>query len=176
MGLDDSAEMCDATLKMMEEVAADGSRLLDASWDPLASLASKYPEFAAWRTEHTARTVKAPDGSQHAVHKLILAEARSPTDAAGGNGQATARTIKLAEEMANAAVVAMRDPRRAIHRLLLSEDGEFSVGKDPSRNAKTKGAHATNDRVESNFACVDLLMRMFRYATVESISGMAQQM
>ena len=78
--------------------------------------------------------------------------------------------------MANAALVAMRDPRRAIASLLTSQDGECAAGKDPAAHAATVGAHVTNDRVESNFGCVDMLMRMFRYSTAENISGMAQQM
>jgi hypothetical protein len=73
--------------------------------------------------------------------------------------------------MANAALTAMRDPRRAISSLLTSQDGEFSVGKDPTVHQATVGAHVTTDRVESNFGCVDILMRMFRYATAENISG-----
>ena len=70
----------------------------------------------------------------------------------------------------------MRDPRRAIAELLTSQDGAYSVGKDPSLHKATAGAHVTNCRVESNFGCVDILVRMFRYATTENISGMAQQM
>ena len=158
----------------MVAVAADGSKLLDTTWDPWAPLADKYPAFTAERQRQMAKTIKSPDGTPHPIHKLILAEARDPSGA--GNKQATPRVVELAAEMANAALTAMRDPRRAISDLLLSQDGKFSVGKDSSRNAATTGAHATNDRVESNFGCVDTLMRMFRYATVESISGMAQQM
>ena len=57
----------------------------------------------------------------------------------------------------------------------LLQDGEFAVGKDPSKHKATAGAHVNNSRVESNFGCVDILMRMFRYATVENVSGVAQQ-
>ena len=78
--------------------------------------------------------------------------------------------------MAEAALFAMRDPRRSISSMLVSQGGKFAVGADPGRNAATAGAHATNDRVESNFGCLDILMRMWRHATVESVSGMAQQM
>jgi hypothetical protein len=174
MGLDDSAEMCDFTEKMLVELAADGSRLLDAEFDPYAPLCSKYPDFAAWRQKHMGRKFAATDGTPHNVHQTTLTEARDPTTP--GGIQATPRTISLIEEMAAAGLVAMRDPRRAIAGLLQSQDGEFSVGADPARNAATKGAHATNDRVESNFGCIDMLLRMFRYASMDAISGMAQQM
>lgn len=60
-------------------------------------------------------------------------------------------------------------------RTLCMQDGKFAAGKDLKRAKATKGTHVTNDRVESNFGCVDLLMRMFRNATVENISGVAQQ-
>ena len=83
--------------------------------------------------------------------------------------------MTLAQEMANAALVAMRDPRRAICSLLTSQEGEFAIGKDESKHTATAGAHVTNCRVESNFGCIDTLMRMFRYATVENVSGIAQQ-
>ena len=42
-------------------------------------------------------------------------------------------------------------------------------------HAATVGANVTNDHVESNFGVYDMLARMFRGATVENISGMAQQ-
>eukprot|EP00966_Prymnesium_polylepis_P172813 3996746-Prymnesium_polylepis.1 len=66
--------------------------------------------------------------------------------------------------MANGALAAMRDPRRAISSLLTSQEGEFAAGKDPSVHKATVGAHVTTDRVESNFGCIDILMRMFRCA------------
>jgi hypothetical protein len=117
------------------------------------------------------QTIKAPDGTLHPIHELILKEARSPSGTAetSGNVQATPRVVTLAQEMANAALAAMRDPRRSITDLLLSQDGKFSVGKDPERNKATAGAHATNCRVESNFGCVDYLMRMFRCAAVSEV-------
>eukprot|EP00966_Prymnesium_polylepis_P332779 7388258-Prymnesium_polylepis.1 len=171
--LEDSSALMDLTEKMMEEIAADGRKLLDPQFDPFASLADKHPSFAAWRSEFLAREIRSPDGQSHPIHKLILAEARDPSSA--GNKQATARTITLAQEMANAALAAMRDPRRAISQLLLSTDGKFAVGVDATRSA-TAGAHQTNDRVESNFGCIDYLMRIFRYSSITGISAMAQQM
>jgi hypothetical protein len=163
-GLDDASELIDLTEQMMIAIAADGRKLLDPDFDPYAPLADKYSTFADWRSEHMERTIKSPDGQRHPIHKLVLAEARDPSGK--GNIDATARVITLAQEMANEALAAMRDPRRAISDLLLSQDGKFSVGKDPRRNKATAGAHTTNDRVESNFGCVDDLMRMFRFAAV----------
>ena len=174
--LDSSSEVLDLIEKVMAEVAADGRKLFDPSFDPFASIAEKQPLFQKWREEMMAYKVKAPDGSEHPIHAEALAEARTPADADGGNEQATERVVELAEKMAAAALVAMRDPRRAICSLLTSQDGEFAVGKDPSKQQATIGAHVTNCRVESNFGSIDILMRMFRYATVENVSGIAQQM
>ena len=154
----------------MIKVAADGHTLLDPSVDPFASIAAEQPSFKEWR----ASKLLASDAAESDIHRQTLSEARSPAGA--GNAQATERAVALAEKMANAALVAMRDPRRAICSLLTSQEGEFSMGSDPSKHAATAGAHVTNCRVESNFGCVDILMRMFRYATVENVSGMAQQM
>ena len=157
-GLDDSSELLDAIYDMMQAVAADGRRLLDPAYDPFASFAAKYPEFAAWRAAHAKEELKAADGTSYPIHAMVLAEAREPTRA--GNIQCEARVITLAEEMAEAALFAMRDPRRSISSMLVSQGGKFAVGADPGRNAATAGAHATNDRVESNFGCLDILMRI----------------
>ena len=167
--IDSSSRVMDLIEKAMVEVAADGHTLLDPSFDPFASIAAEQPVFEAWRQKLMGQTVKAFDGTPHLVNKLALAEARSSKGA--GNALATNMTVTLAEEMANAALVAMRDPKRAICSLLTSQDGEHAAGKDPSAHAATVGANVTNDRVESNFGCVDMLMRMYRYATVENISG-----
>ena len=160
--IDKSSGVLDLIEKMMVAVAADGHVLLDPSFDPFASIAAEQPAFQKWRERQQRRTAKAPDGSEHLVHSKVLSEARSPAGA--GNAQATERVVALAEKMANAALVAMRDPRRAICSLLTSQEGEFSIGKDPSKHAATAGAHVTNCRVESNFGCVDILMRMYRCA------------
>ena len=167
--IDSSSKVMDLVEQAMVEVAADGRRLLDPSFDPFASIAAEQPVFEAWRQKLMGQTVKAFDGTPHLVNKLALAEARSPKGA--GNLQATDTVVQLAEDMANAALVAMRDPKRAICSLLTSQDGEHAAGKDPSAHAATVGVNVTNDRVESNFGCVDMLMRMYRYATVENISG-----
>ena len=175
--IDSSSEVMDLVEQAMVAVAADGHTLLDPSFDPFASIAERQPLFAKWRADELQRTSLAADGkTSYEINRLILSEARSPSDAEGGNAQATERVVKLAEVMANAALVAMRDPRRAICDLLTSQDGKFAAGKDAGRAKATVGAHVTNDRVESNFGCIDALMRMFRYATVENISGVAQQM
>ena len=160
--IDSSSRVLDLIEEAMVKVAADGHTLLDPSFDPFAAIAAEQPAFADWRTELMQRKRKTPDGTQYAYNERALSEARSPAGA--GNAQATERAVKLAEEMANAALVAMRDPRRAICSLLTSQGGEFSVGKDPTKHAATVGAHVTNDRVESNFGCIDMLMRMYRCA------------
>ena len=172
--LDSSSDVLDLIEKAMVEIANDGHTLLDPSFDPFASIAAKQPAFREWREGLMQYTAKAPDGSLHRVHVSVLSEARSPAE--GGNAQATETVVKLAEEMATAALKAMRDPRRAICSLLTSQDSERAVGKDDAKHKDTAGAHVTNCRVESNFGCIDIVMRMFRYATVENISGMAQQM
>jgi hypothetical protein len=172
--IDSSSKVMDLVEKAMVEVAADGRRLLDPAFDPFEAIAAEQPVFKAWRDKLMAQQVKSFDGTPHKVNELALAEARSPKG--DGNTQAIDMTVRLAEEMANAALVAMRDPKRAICSLLTSQDGEHAAGKDPSAHAATSGANVTNDRVESNFGCVDMLMRMYRYAAVENISGMAQQM
>ena len=172
--IDRSSGVMDLIEKAMVAVAADGHTLLDPSFDPFESIAQEQPAFHEYREQRMQQTVKAADGTKHAVHAKVLSEARSPAGA--GNAQATEQVVALAEKMANAALVAMRDPKRAIASLLTSLDGEDAMGKDTARHAATAGAHVTNCRVESNFGCVDVLMRMYRHATVENISGMAQQM
>ena len=169
-----SSGVLDVIEKAMMEIAADGRKLLDPTFDPFKSIADEQQLFREWRDKLMQRTAAAHDGSTHTIHADALAEARSPQ--CSGNQQATGRVVALAEQMANAALVAMRDPRRAIASLLVSQDGADAVGKDASKHEATTGAHVTNCRVESNFGCVDILMRMYRYATVENISGVAQQM
>ena len=173
--IDSSSRLMDLVEKAMVEVAADGRRLFDPSFDPFAAIAAEQPLFCKWRDQLLQRTVASRDGSaRHPVHQWALQEARSSEGA--GNAQATEATVMLAQQMANAALVAMRDPTRAICSLLTSQDGEHAAGKDAAVHEATIGANVTNDRVESNFGCVDMLMRMYRYATVENISDMAQQM
>lgn len=108
------------------------------------------------------------------MHERALSEARSP--AGKGNSQATEMVVALAEKMANAALFAMRDPRRAIADKLTSQDGINAVGVSAAVHKAIKGAHTMNDHVESNFGSYDNVNRMFRYATVAHIGGIAQQM
>ena len=72
--------------------------------------------------------------------------------------------------------MAMRDPRRAIADKLSSQDGANAVGRLADVHEHTKDTHQMNDHVESNFGCYDLVAHMFRYTTVENLSGIAQQM
>ena len=103
-----------------------------------------------------------------------LEEARSPKGA--GGVQAQSKAVKLAEPMAQAGIDAMRDPKRAIAELLTQEDGTSGVGDTAAMHQATKGANVTNDSVESIFAKYDLVSHQFRYASVENLAGMAQQM
>ena len=120
-GLDDQSRVMDCVYDMMVAVAADGRTLLDPNFDPFASIAAEQRAFASWREKLLEKKIKSADGKEHPIHKLVLAEARDPKRA--GNKQATARVVSLAEEMATAALVIMRDPGRAIRDLLTSEDG-----------------------------------------------------
>ena len=82
----------------------------------------------------------------------------------------------LAEKMANAALVAMRDTKRAIAAKLSALDGAEAVGKNEKMHENTLGCHVMNDHVESNFGSYDTVARCFRYASVANVSGITQQM
>ena len=101
-------------------VAADGSKLFDSSFDPFAEIFATQPAFAAWRVARAQETMTAPDGTKHRVYESVLAEARNPSGK--GNMQATPTTIALAERMANSALKAMHDTKRAIAEKLSSQD------------------------------------------------------
>ena len=79
--------------------------------------------------------------------------------------------------MANAALVAMRDAKRAIADKLSSQDGAnaASSAKAARVHEATKGAHVNNARVESHFGKADNVMRTYRRSTTENYSGMVQQ-
>eukprot|EP00966_Prymnesium_polylepis_P243902 5641009-Prymnesium_polylepis.1 len=70
----------------------------------------------------------------------------------------------------------MRDSRRAIADKLTSQDGVNAAGKLSAARVHTVGAHQMNDHVESTFGCFDSVAHMFRYASAEHLSGLAQQM
>ena len=159
-----SSDMLDQLDAALTSIAADGHALLDPHLDPFAAIEKAQPLFAKRLAEQ--RT--------HAAHARVLAEARSPQGK--GNAQATETVVKLAEVMANAGLVAMHDPRRAIADKLTSQDGTNAVGKLSAIAEHSVGAHPMNDHVESNFGCYDSVAHMFRYATVENLSGVAQQM
>ena len=159
-----SSNMFDLLESALTSIANDGHALLDPHLDPFRSIELKQPLFAKHLAE--MRT--------HRIHARVLAEARNP--AGKGNIQATEKVVALAERMANAGLAAMRDGRRAIADKLTSQDGANSVGNLGAAHEKTKGDHQMNDHVESNFGCYDNVAHMFRYATVENLSGIAQQM
>ena len=121
------------------------------------------------------RVIKSPDGSTaHQVYERVLAEARQPADA--GNKQATAMVVELAEAMANAALVVMRDPKRACAEYLTSQDGARAMGNvSTAEHEATVGSNQTNDHVESNYGVYDYCSRIFRNACAASLSGLTQQ-
>ena len=79
--LNDSAEVLDLVEHMFIEIAADGHTLLDPSFDPFESIAQEQPAFHEYREQRMQQTVKAADGTKHAVHAKVLSEARSPAGA-----------------------------------------------------------------------------------------------
>mmetsp|Transcript_24056 Transcript_24056/g.59701 ORF Transcript_24056/g.59701 Transcript_24056/m.59701 type:complete len:566 (-) Transcript_24056:199-1896(-) len=159
-----SSQMLDDLEAVLKSIATDGHALLDPHLDPFARIEKQQPLFAKHLAE--LRT--------HAIHARVLEEARRPEGK--GNIQATEMCVKLAEVMASAGLAAMRDPKRAIADKLTSQDGANSVGNSAAAHEHGKGAHQMNDHVESNFGCYDLVAHMFRYATVENLAGLAQQM
>ena len=104
---------------MFKAVAADGHALLDPALDPFKEIADQQPLFREWRAAREARVTRSPDGTPYAIHKVALAEARSPAGA--GNAQATEMVVALAEKMANGALAAMHDSKRAIADKLTSQ-------------------------------------------------------
>ena len=102
---------------------------------------------------------RASDGTPHRIYERALAEARQPVGA--GNKQATARTVELAQAMAEAALVVMRDPKRAVADKLTDLDGCNAVGNvSAGLHDATAGSHQTNDSVESKYGCYDYASRV----------------
>ena len=85
-----------------------------------------------------------PDGELVETHReryaATLHEARCGTPAS------TPMAVELAQRMANAALVAMRDSKRAIADKLSSQEGAnaVSTAKSAKVHEKTKGAHVMN--------------------------------
>ena len=155
-------------------IAADGRKLLDANLDPFAEIATSQPAFAAWRAERALQEQTAPDGTPYRVYERSLAEAQSATSP--GAVQATPMTIALAERMANCALVAMHDTRRAIAEKLTSQDGACAPAKRQRMHEATIGAHVNNSRCESIFGSYDYVGHIFRKAAASVLGGLAQQM
>ena len=170
-----SNKLLDETYDLMVAVAANGSALLDPSLDPFASIATTQPKFAKHRRTQQEKKVFAPDNTPHLVHVRTLEEARNPSTE--GGRATTPITIELAQRMANAALVAMRDSRRAIVDKLSSQDGAnaANAAKAARVHEATKGAYVNNARVESHFGKADNVMRSYRRSTTENYSGMVQQ-
>ena len=142
----ESNEVLDMLYDCMVAIAADGSELLSPLLDPFLAVAFAQPKFAARRAERLQQTVRAPDGTLHLSYELTLAEARTPKQK--GGAQATPRVIELAQRMANGALVAMRDTKRAIADKLSSQGGANSAAATGAATvrAATKGAHVMNDQ------------------------------
>jgi len=168
-----SNRLLDIIYDLMVKVAEDGHVLLDPELDPFAPIAAEQPKFAARRAARMRETVTAPDGTRHRSYVRTLEEARDPT--APGNQQSTPIMVELAQRMANGALVAMRDAKRAIAAKLTSEDGDECVAKSARVHEATKGAHVMNDHVETNYGIYDQRSRTFRNCSAENISGMVQQ-
>ena len=155
-------------------IAADGRKLLDPTFDPFTEIADSQPAFKAWREARAEETVTSADGTKHRVYERVGAEARTAT--LKGNVQATARTVALAERMANAALVAMYDTKRAIREKLTSQDGACAPGKRQKMHKATIGAHVNNSRCESMFSSYDYVGHIFRGASSAILGGLGQQM
>ena len=101
-------------------------------------------------------------------------EARQPTHAA--NQGTTPLTVELAELMAAAALEKIRDPKLALSDWLTETNGINAIGNNTAAHAVTRGAHMTNDRVESIFGCFDYNFRRFLGISPEAAAGMALMM
>ena len=167
-----SNKLLDKTYDLMATVAADGSKLFDPQLDPFAEVAASQPKFAEHRRKQLLEEIKAPDGTLYLSHIRTLEVARSPATEA-----TTPIAVELAQRMANAALVAMRDRKRAIADKLSSQEGANSANaaKSARVHEKTMGAHVMNAHVESHFGKADNCMRTYRNATAENIAGMVQQ-
>lgn len=166
----------DAIEGLLEQIAADGEVLLDPELDPFAAIAQEQPLFRQWREHVQDEEIQAPDGrTRFKWYSLVLNEARSPENQS--NKESTDMTVQLAMAMAVEGLRKLRDPRAAIREWLSSMNGTYSASKITAQEREaTIGAHATNDRVESNFGAYDNVIRVFRTISVDAASGIAQQM
>lgn len=156
-------------------VSNDGAALLDPTIDIFAQVIATQPVFKEWMDRAAIETITAPDGrTKHPWHQIVLAEARAPTNESVK--QTEDMTIQLAQAMAVCGLKKMRDPKVAIADWLSSQDGKFSLARSAAAHEATKGAHVTNDRVESNFGSFDNVIRVFRTISVDAASGIAQAM
>lgn len=172
----DFGPVLDTVEELLERVAADGEYLLDDSLSPFSGIANQQPLFQEWQEALQHDKIHMPDGQTvYQWYPMVLNEARAPQNRS--NAEAHDMTVQLAMNMAAAGLKKMRDPKVAIHDWLKSMDGQHSV-RNVSNETRlaTIGAHATNDRVESNFGGYDSVIRTFRTISTDAASGMAQQM
>ena len=170
-----SNALLDTTYDLMVAVASDGRKLLDPTLDPFAEIAKTQRTFDAHRKAQQNQKITAPDDTVHLSHVHTMQEARSPSSV--GGVESTPITIVLAEVMANAALVAMRDARRSIADKLSSQEGAnaANAAKAARVHEKTKGAHVMNAHVETNFGIADNRSRTYRAMTAEHMSALVQQ-
>lgn len=172
----DFGPVLDSVVTLLENVSADGTVLFDHDLSPFATVAEKQPLFQAWFDGLKEDELRAPDGrTTFKWYAKILKEACTPENIS--NQESTDMAVQLATVMATEGLKKMRDPRVSIHDWLSSTNGKYScvVVTEEARLA-TVGAHATNDRVESNFGGYDAVVRQFRTISADAASGMAQQM
>eukprot|EP00965_Chrysotila_dentata_P072963 2411844-Pleurochrysis_carterae.AAC.1 len=127
----------------------NGSYLFDpAAVNIFVAIAEEQPLLKDYlEIEMRAEKVRLPDGTQQfARYETMLAEAQTPTDPT--NIASTAKTVKLVEVMAAAALEKMRDPKIAICDKLSCKDGATSYNLNADAHEATLGAHNVNDAVE----------------------------
>ena len=197
------AEVLNLAEGALQSLSTDGSKLFDPAFDPFAPIAAKQPAFRQWRDAQLQRTAAAPDGTKHRLVEHALNEARAPTTAAG-NEVATAVCVEIIEQMAKKGIEKLHSNRTALQEKLSSQGGAEAPEKQAAKHAATVGAHTINDHVESNFgSCAEIhalaqpcispasplhltppslygrygsVAGNSRYAAVEHVSGVAQQM
>jgi hypothetical protein len=156
---------------MMNEIVANPARILDASLDPFASVATEVPAFAEWRQKQLEYKVHAEDGTEYLLHQVVLREARRPVR--DGHKQAHDLTLELAKEQAQAALDKMHNPAVALADKLESQGGANCFSEDAHK--RTQKCYGTNDSAENKFAIGDHYLRTYRHLSIFNVSGIVQQ-
>lgn len=172
----DFGPVLDSVVTLLENVASDGAVLLDKDLSPFSAVAEEQPLFKSWLEELHKDELRAPDGkTSFCWFSMVLAEAREPANKS--NQESTDMVVQLAMAMATDGLKKMKDPRAAIKDWISCTDGKYSrANVTEETRLATIGAHATNDRVESNFGGYDAVIRQCRTISTDAAAGMAQQM